>query len=117
MLGALAGDIIGSPYEFYNTKSMDFELFTEWTKFTDDSVMTLAVAKWLIEDAEHSARHLIRCMQELGRRYPRAGYGGNFDWWLRQENPQPYNSWGNGAGMRVSPVGLYASYCSECIPL
>ena len=110
MLGALAGDIIGSPYEFYNTKSMDFELFTEWTKFTDDSVMTLAVAKWLIEDAEHSARHLIRCMQELGRRYPRAGYGGNFDWWLRQENPQPYNSWGNGAGMRVSPVGLYAKH-------
>lgn len=117
MLGALAGDIIGSPYEFYNTKSMDFELFTEWTKFTDDSVMTLAVAKWLIEDAEHSARHLIRCMQELGRRYPRAGYGGNFDWWLRQENPQPYNSWGNGAGMRVSPVGLYAKTLDESLSL
>ena len=117
MLGALAGDIIGSPYEFYNTKSMDFELFTEWTKFTDDSVMTLAVAKWLIEDAEHSARHLIRCMQELGRRYPRAGYGGNFDWWLRQENPQPYNSWGNGAGMRVSPVGLYAMTLDDALEL
>ena len=54
MLGALVGDIIGSPYEFYNTKSMDFELFTKWTKFTDDSVMTLAVAKWLMEDGEHS---------------------------------------------------------------
>ena len=117
ILGALAGDIIGSPYEFYNTKSMDFELFTEWTKFTDDSVMTLAVAKWLIEDAEHSARHLIRCMQELGRRYPRAGYGGNFDWWLRQENPQPYNSWGNGAGMRVSPVGLYAKTLDDALEL
>ena len=117
MLGALAGDIIGSPYEFYNTKSMDFELFTEWTKFTDDSVMTLAVAKWLIEYAEHSARHLIRCMQELGRRYPRAGYGGNFDWWLRQENPQPYNSWGNGAGMRVSPVGLYAKTLDDALEL
>lgn len=117
MLGALAGDIVGSPYEFYNTKSMDFELFTEWTKFTDDSVMTLAVAKWLIEDAEHSARHLIRCMQELGRRYPRAGYGGNFDWWLRQENPQPYNSWGNGAGMRVSPVGLYAKTLDDALEL
>ena len=117
MLGALAGDIIGSPYEFYNTKSMNFELFTEWTKFTDDSVMTLAVAKWLIEDAEHSARHLIRCMQELGRRYPRAGYGGNFDWWLRQENPQPYNSWGNGAGMRVSPVGLYAKTLDDALEL
>ena len=117
MLGALAGDIIGSPYEFYNTKSIDFELFTKWTRFTDDSVMTLAVAKWLIEDVEHSPWHLIRCMQELGRRYPRAGYGGNFDWWLRQKNPQPYNSWGNGAGMRVSPVGLYAKTLDEALEL
>lgn len=117
MLGALVGDIIGSMYEFHNTKSMNFDLFTEWTKFTDDSVMTLAVAKWLIEDAEHSTNHLIRCMQELGRRYPRAGYGGNFDWWLRQENPQPYNSWGNGAGMRVSPVGLYAKTLDEALEL
>ena len=117
MLGALVGDIIGSPYEFYNTKSMDFELFTKWTKFTDDSVMTLAVAKWLMEDGEHSPRHLIRCMQELGRRYPRAGYGGNFSCWLRQENPQPYNSWGNGAGMRVSPVGLYAKTLDEALEL
>ena len=117
MLGALAGDIIGSPYEFYNTKSTDFELYTKWTKFTDDSVMTLAVAKWLMEDAEHSPRHLIRCMQELGRRYPRAGYGGNFSCWLRQENPQPYKSWGNGAGMRVSPVGLYAKTLDEALEL
>jgi ADP-ribosylglycohydrolase len=117
ILGALAGDIIGSPYEFYNTKSTDFELFTKWTEFTDDSVMTLAVAKWLMEDAEHSPSYLIRCMQELGRRYPRAGYGGNFNWWLRQENPQPYNSWGNGAGMRVSPVGLYANTIEEALEL
>ena len=117
MLGAVVGDIIGSPYEFYNTKSTDFELFTKWTKFTDDSVMTLAVAKWLMEDGEHSPRHLIKCMQELGRRYPRAGYGGNFSCWLRQENPQPYKSWGNGAGMRVSPVGLYAKTLDEALEL
>lgn len=117
MLGALAGDIIGSLYEFYNTKSTDFELFTKWTKFTDDSVMTLAVAKWLMEDDEHSPWHLIRCMQELGRRYPRAGYGGHFNCWLRQENPQPYKSWGNGAGMRVSPVGLYAKTLDEALNL
>ena len=117
MLGALVGDIIGSMYEFHNTKRTDFELFPEGSRFTDDSVMTLAVAKWLIEDAEHSTNHLIRCMQELGRRYPRAGYGGNFDWWLRQENPQPYNSWGNGAGMRVSPVGLYAKTLDDALVL
>ncbi len=117
MLGALAGDIIGSVYEFQNTWSTEFDLFTPWTKFTDDSVMTLAVAKWLIEDENHSISHLIRCMQLLGRQYPRAGYGESFGFWLRQENPQPYNSWGNGAGMRVSPVGLYAKSLDETLKL
>ena len=117
MLGAIVGDIIGSVYEFQNTDSMDLEMFTQWSTFTDDSVMTLAIAKWLMEDEEHTRQHLIRCMQALGRRYPRAGYGGDFAWWLRQENPQPYNSWGNGAGMRVSPVGLYAKTLDEALEL
>lgn len=117
MLGALVGDIIGSIYEFQNVKSMDFDLFTPWSTYTDDSVMTLAVAKWLIEDKEHTKHHLISCMQELGRRYPKAGYGGNFEWWLRQDDPQPYKSWGNGAGMRVSPVGLYANSLEEALYL
>ena len=117
MLGAIAGDIIGSVYEFQNTKSMDFDLFTPWSSFTDDSVMTLAVAKWLLEDDKHTKQHLVKCMQELGRSYPKAGYGGNFDWWLRQEDPRPYNSWGNGAGMRVSPVGLYAKSLEETLYL
>ena len=117
MLGALVGDIVGSVYEFQNTKSTDFELFTPNSTFTDDSVMTLAVAKWLLEDCVHTTRHLIRCMQELGDRYPNAGYGGNFGWWLRQSNPAPYNSWGNGSGMRVSPVGLYAKTLDEALAL
>lgn len=117
ILGALAGDIIGSVYEFRNVKSTDFALFTPWSTFTDDSVMTLAVAKWLVEDCEHTKSHLISCMQELGRRYPKAGYGGNFEWWLRQENPRPYDSWGNGAGMRVSPVGLFAKSLEEALCL
>ena len=117
MLGAVAGDIIGSVYEFRNTKSTQFDLFTPWTRFTDDSVMTLAVAKWLIEDKRHSISHLIRCMQMLGNKYPRAGYGESFGFWLRQEDPQPYNSWGNGAGMRVSPVGLYAKSIDEALKL
>ena len=111
------GDIVGSVYEFQNTKSTDFELFTPNSTFTDDSVMTLAVAKWLMEDEVHSTAHLIRCMQELGDRYPNAGYGGNFGWWLRQSNPAPYNSWGNGSGMRVSPVGLYAKTLDEALAL
>ena len=117
MLGAIVGDIVGSPYEFYNTKSPSFDLFTPQSSFTDDSVMTLAVAKWLVEDEAHTIHYLIYCMQELGNRYPRAGYGGNFMAWLREDEPQPYNSWGNGAGMRVSPVGLYAKTLDEALAL
>ena len=117
MLGAIAGDIIGSVYEFANTKSTRFDLFTPWTKFTDDSVMTLAVAKWLVEDSVHTIHYLIYCMQELGNLYPKAGYGGNFMSWLREDNPQPYNSWGNGSAMRVSPVGLYAQTIDEALAL
>ena len=117
MLGALVGDIIGSVYEFLNTKRTDFELFPKGSRFTDDSVMTLAVAKWLLEDEAHSIHYLIYCMQELGDHYPNAGYGGRFMEWLFEENPQPYNSWGNGAGMRVSPVGLYAKTLDEALAL
>ena len=117
MLGAIAGDIIGSTYEFYNTKSTDFKLFEEGSIFTDDSVMTLAVAKWLIEDEAHTIHYLIYCMQELGHLHADAGYGGRFLGWLWEDDPQPYNSWGNGAGMRVSPVGLYAKTLDEALSL
>ena len=117
MLGALVGDIIGSVYEFCNTKSTDFELFCGGSNFTDDSVMTLAVAKWLLEDEAHTIHYLICCMQELGDHHPYAGYGGRFAGWLCEDNPQPYNSWGNGAGMRVSPVGLYAKTLDEALAL
>jgi ADP-ribosylglycohydrolase len=79
--------------------------------------MTLAVAKLLMEDEAHTPHYLICCMQELGHRYPGAGYGGNFTEWLGEEDPQPYNSWGNGSGMRVSPVGLYAKTLDEALAL
>ena len=117
MLGAIVGDIVGSIYEFCNTKSMDFELLNSYSNFTDDSVMTLAVAKWLMKDEAHTINYLICCMQELGNRYPNAGYGTKFGMWLEEEEPQPYNSWGNGAGMRVSPVGLYAKTLDEALAL
>ena len=117
MLGAVVGDIIGSTYEFHNTKSMGFELFEGDSAYTDDSVMTLAVAKWLVEDKAHTIHYLIYCMQKLGTHHPYAGYGGRFLAWLYDENPQPYNSWGNGAGMRVSPVGLYAKTLDEALAL
>ena len=117
MLGALVGDIVGSVYELYNTKRTDFVLFNEISRYTDDSVMTLAVAKWLVEDEAHTIHYLVYCMQELGHLYPYAGYGGHFVGWLFNDNPQPYNSWGNGAGMRVSPVGLYAKTLDEALAL
>ena len=117
MLGAFVGDIVGSIYEFHNTKSMDFELLNSYSNFTDDTVMTSAVAIWLMEDEAHTINYLIGCLQELGNRYPNAGYGTKFGMWLEEEDPQPYNSWGNGAGMRVSPVGLYAKTLDEALAL
>lgn len=113
MLGAVFGDIVGSVYERHNVKHKDFPLKSSRTRWTDDSVMTLAVAKWLMEDPTHSESHLIHCMQQLGRTYPRAGYGGRFRQWLHSAQPQPYYSWGNGSAMRVSPVGLYATSLDE----
>lgn len=117
MLGAIVGDIVGSRYEFRPTKSTDFEMFTPGSIFTDDTVMTLAVAKWLLEDEAHTISYLIFCMQELGAANPDAGYGARFVGWLSEDDPQPYRSWGNGSGMRVSPVGLYAKTLDEALAL
>ena len=117
MLGAIIGDIVGSTREHHNIKTEDFELVPPWSRFTDDTVMTLAVAEWLMTDPEHKEATLIACMQRLGRRYPHAGYGGMFRRWLRSDNPQPYNSFGNGSAMRVSPVGLYAQSLDEALHL
>lgn len=122
MLGAIAGDIIGSVYEHRRLKRYDFEMLPNRSRFTDDSVMTIAVALWLSHrdengNADLSKAHLIRCMQTLGRQYPLAGYGRSFRVWLLSENPEPYNSWGNGAAMRVSPVGLYAKSLEEALEL
>ena len=109
MLGAIFGDIVGSVYEFNNTKREDFPLLSKWSHPSDDSMMTLAVARalmntWGRSDDEIRAE-LVRSMQQIGRRYPNAGYGGSFARWLRDRNPRPYNSFGNGSAMRVSSVG------------
>ena len=100
MLGAIIGDIIGSVYEWNNHRSKDFELFAENCDFTDDTVMTLAVAEGLMNGG--SADDYARAMHELGRAYPGRGYGGRFLEWLLENNPQPYNSFGNGSAMRVA---------------
>ena len=78
MLGAIVGDIVGSPYEFHNIKRTDFPFLTKYNRFTDDSVMTLANAKWLTEDPSHSPEHLVKCMRELGRAAQGVGYGPSF---------------------------------------
>lgn len=117
MLGAIIGDIVGSTREWHNIKTEDFELVSKWSRFTDDTVMTLAVAEWLMSDPEHRPETLVACMQRLGRKYPNAGYGGMFMEWLASDNPQPYNSFGNGSAMRVSPVGLYANSLEEALEL
>ena len=117
MLGAIIGDIVGSTRERHNVKTEDFELLPEGSHFTDDTVMTLAVAKWLMEDPSHGTDSLVKIMQEMGRRYPHARYGHLFRKWLNSDNPQPYGSYGNGSAMRVSPVGMYANSLEEALEL
>ena len=117
LLGAIIGDIVGSTREWNNVKTEDFELLPPGSRFTDDTVMTLAVAKWLMDDPSHSPDSLVRIMQELGRKYPDVGYGRRFREWLKSDNPQPYGSYGNGSAMRVSPVGIYAKSLDEALEL
>jgi len=101
MIGAIAGDIIGSVYEHRPIKTKAFPLFDPRCRFTDDSVLTVAVA-----DSVLTGRPYLESMRDIGRRYPDAGYGGAFIHWLHSHDPRPYNSWGNGSAMRVSPVGF-----------
>ncbi len=110
MIGAVAGDIIGSVYEWKNVKTTDFELFGQRCRFTDDTVLTVAVADCILSGREYS-----EVFREYGLRYPDAGYGGLFRKWLFSRNPLPYNSYGNGSAMRVSPVGFASSQLEAAI--
>lgn len=110
MIGAIAGDIIGSVYERHPVKAKDFPLFQPRCRFTDDTVLTVAVA-----DAILSGRPYIDAIREMGRRYPDAGYGRTFFRWLFADDPRPCNSWGNGSAMRVSPVGFAFSSEEEVL--
>lgn len=122
MLGAIIGDIVGSKYEFNNIKTKDFPLFSSDSVYTDDSIMTIAVARALLysrEEKRDFKEILVREMQTLGRKYPypKGGYGNRFAQWLQAEAPQPYNSFGNGSAMRVSPCGLIAVELTEALSL
>ncbi len=100
MLGAIAGDIIGSVYEFSCQKSTDFPLFSRHSRLTDDSILSLAVAESIL-----THRGYAECIRKFALRYPDMSYGGNFRQWMHSNSPQPYNSFGNGSAMRVSAVG------------
>ena len=132
MVGAIYGDIVGSVFEFNNIRTKDFELFSEKSKFTDDTVMTLAVANALVifdemtrgencldapskNNLAYFKEILISEMHTLGDKYPNAGYGGHFRFWLREKQTEPYGSYGNGSAMRVSPVAWYANSLEECL--
>jgi ADP-ribosylglycohydrolase len=131
MIGAIAGDIIGAPYEFNNIKTTDFDIFNKRTYFTDDTVMLLANAKWLLDSVRNPDKYSIdkleKFMVELGEEYPHAGYGGMFYRWLFQYESfvtedgkqatkrMPYNSFGNGSAMRVIPVGWVCETIEETL--
>lgn len=109
ILGAIVGDIVGCPFEFNNLKSTEFPLYCERSSFTDDTVMTLAVAEALMrafDGGEPLSYALTDSLLRFGRAYPDAGYGARFHRWLAgaESIPQPYDSWGNGSAMRVSPA-------------
>lgn len=105
MLGAIIGDIVGSIYEWDNIKTKEFPLFKETCFFTDDTVMTIAIAEGLMNGG--SEENFIEAMKKYGRLYPDAGYGGNFNYWMFSDSTSPYNSFGNGSAMRVSPVAWF----------
>lgn len=116
MIGAIIGDIVGSRFEWNNIKSKDFEFLTYKCFPTDDSIMTLALAQAiLVSKPDHSdlGKNAVECMQSVGRNYPDCGYGGSFRKWMFSDDPKPYNSYGNGAAMRVSAAGFAANSIEE----
>lgn len=122
MLGAIIGDIAGSRFEWHNILTKDFELLTHihGCKPTDDSIMSLAVAQAIMNcngNYESLGDETVKAMQTIGRKYPYCGYGGMFRQWMFSDNPHPYNSYGNGAAMRVSACGFAAKSLEEAVVL
>lgn len=111
-MGAIIGDVVGSKFEFNNHRNKVFNLFNE-SFFTDDTVLTIASIDWLLH-YEHTSENATLCIKKWCKNYPHRGYGGRFRAWLRSESNEPYNSLGNGAAMRISPVGLYSKSKEEC---
>ncbi|MDR2772525.1 MAG: ADP-ribosylglycohydrolase family protein [Elusimicrobiota bacterium] len=110
MLGAVAGDIVGSVFEWANVKTTDFDLFSPKSDFTDDSVLTMATMDALLNQHDYAKAYRLFC-----RKYPHRGYGGGFGRWAYADTQKPYNSWGNGSAMRVSPVGWFGNSLDEVL--
>jgi len=110
MIGAIAGDIIGSVYEWNNIKTKQFDLFAPNCFFTDDTVLTVALAESILTGTDYAS-----LMRDYYRRYPEAGYGGLFHRWAQAHKFEPYNSWGNGAAMRISSVGFAFNTLDEVL--
>ena len=108
MIGAIIGDVVGSRFEFNNHRSTEFELININSRFTDDTVLTIAIMDWLTNSLIKDEAHAAKYLQKWARKYPYSGYGGMFRRWINSDNPQPYGSYGNGAAMRISPVGWIA---------
>lgn len=122
MIGAIIGDIAGSTYEFHSIKTMDFPLFAPGSSYTDDSLMSIAVASALMQTGEsHDGfkSHAVTSMRQIATKYPcpMGGYGGRFRHWLVSSDPKPYGSFGNGSAMRVSPCGDVAATLDEALAL
>lgn len=117
LMGTILGDIAGSIYEFDPHKSTDINIQDKRMDYTDDTIMTIAVADWILNDKRHTKKGLVERMQQWGRKYPNpmGAYGNMFSQWLRKDNPKPYNSWGNGSAMRVSAVGFAFDTLEETI--
>lgn len=111
MLGAIIGDIVGSVYEWHNIKTKEFPFFSKRCHFTDDTVMTIAVAEALMNGG--TPDDFLDAMKKYGKLYPRCGYGRHFHRWVKLDNREPYNSWGNGSAMRVSPCAWYGKSLAE----
>ena len=115
IIGAICGDIIGSTYDYKTTKNYNFKLLTNLSGITDDTILTLANAKWLLSE-NLSKDNLINIMHDLGNRYF-FSHAGGFKHWLETKSREPYNSYGNGSAMRVSPIGWYAESIEQCLEL
>jgi ADP-ribosylglycohydrolase len=110
MIGAIAGDIIGSVYEYTPTKTLDFPLFSQDSELTDDTVLTVAVADCLLNKKDY-----VKTFRDYAHRYPHCGFGGGFAHWAISPDPKPYNSCGNGSAMRVSPIGFFHDSIKEVL--